>query len=255
MGNRPAQDVFRPSREATRPDRGTRSGMATGVVPDPPTARKDLCRTRVVLPLIVRSGMTIALPHQPTTPACTNTLRRACSATYSCRSRSRVSSTTSVSFVRTARIASAYRMLNRRTLEPTLVPLAISKYRRPTRPPRAGFTCGGSTPAMRSMISGLLALIPMRNPFDTNAVSAAHPRRSIFSIHVEPGTNTSSSKSRTGGRDPTSCVIGDWSLKGPSAVESCGKNAYSKIRPQAKNREIYRPPTPQSIFAPTPRSR
>jgi len=186
LGNRPAQDVFRPSREATRPDRGTRSGMATGVVPDPPTARKDLCRTRVVLPLIVRSGMTIALPHQPTTPACTNTLRRACSATYSCRSRSRVSSTTSVSFVRTARIASAYRMLNRRTLEPTLVPLAISKYRRPTRPPRAGFTCGGSTPAMRSMISGLLALIPMRNPFDTNAVSAAHPRRSISPFTSSP---------------------------------------------------------------------
>ena len=38
-------------------------------------------RTRVVFPLRERPGMTIARPRHPTTPACTNTRRRANSAT------------------------------------------------------------------------------------------------------------------------------------------------------------------------------
>ena len=97
---------------------------------------------------------------------------------------------------------------------------------------------------------------------------AAHPRRSIFSCQMEPGTKTISSTWHICGREPMCCFIGNSSLTGLSEEESCGQGACVKLRPRDKNREIRvigalselsidtirgeAVRTAQSSFAPTP---
>lgn len=59
------------------------------------------------------------------------------------------------------------------------------EYKRSTMRDVAGFQPGGSKSGSRVKASGLFTRIPMRTPYATKQIAAAHPRRSIFASQRE----------------------------------------------------------------------